>query len=191
MARPPKAIPENFQSEIIQYAKQGYSNNWIAAHCKDKGFDIDARVIGRFLDKQGVESKGKKTTFDKTYHSETSSNKEEVEPTPIVVDLENLFRRFNISDNLDNVESIIDATQKMTAQIFLLESAILHTRLEHHAKGEAKHPNEQFRGYRIASEVMKAAWGYEQTVNLAQAMRTLEAEGYEIQALRVIEEKQD
>lgn len=188
MPRPAKEIPEKFKLEIEQYGKQGYSNNWIAKHCKDCGFDIDARVIGRYLDKVGIEQSGKKVTYDKTLHSENSNKQDDQVSDPIVVNINELFKRFKISDDLSNISNIVDATQKMTAQIFLLEAAILYTRLEIHARGECKHPSDQFRGYRIASEVMKASWGYQQCVSLSSAMKTLEAEGYEVQAMRLIEE---
>jgi hypothetical protein len=191
MPRPCKIIESKFRAEIEALARQGYSPYWISNWCRDKGSEISARAIGRYLDKVGIPQSGKATTYDKTLQKGKSKTSEEVEPSPIVVDVDGLLNRFGITGDLTTADGVFDAVQKLTAQLTLLEGLITFSHLEAYAKGEAKHPNEQLRGFRIAFEAFKSAWGMEQAVNLSEAMRTLETAGYQISAMKVIEENKN
>lgn len=184
MPRSKKIEGSRLEQEIIDYALQGYSNNWIAKHCEAKGLSLDHRTVGRFLDRNSVKTSGKAVPYDKTLHNEDT---EEEVLKPVIVNVEKLFKSFNINKNSDDIDDVISAVQKLSYEIFCLESAIVLERLRSHALGEGKHPNEHFRGYRIAFEVLQSALGYENAVNISQAVKTLESQGYQIQGLKLVE----
>jgi hypothetical protein len=178
MAQARKIEGSGLEDEILKFANQGYSSAWIAKHCESKGLVINHQTVTRFLIRKEVKTNGKKATYDKTLHSERVENRE---LKPVEVDVEAVLNRYKIAKQSNNINDVIDAVQKLSYAIFCIESANVLERLEMHSRGEGTHPNEHLRGYRIAFEVLQNAWGYEQVVNVGQAIKTLEAQGYQIQ----------
>lgn len=180
MPRPSKVQDSGFEEEVINLHLQQYSNNRIAEELKAKGFNVSGRAVERFLEGKGYESKGQKITYDKTLQSGNCKTKDEQILNPTLIDVNEVLSDLNIKENLTDIDNIVSSSQKMAWKIYLFKFAILCKKLEMHSQGLCKYPSEEARGYKIGAEVMQAMWGYNQVVNLAQAMKTLEQAGYTI-----------
>lgn len=181
MPRPSKVYGSGFEDEVIRLHTQDYSHNRIAEELKARGFNISGRAIGRFLSGQGYESKGQSVTYDKTLQSGVCKTKSEQVLNPTLIDVGEVLEDLEINRDFSNVDNVIDGCQKITAQIFMSMGAILYKKLKMHSEGLCKYPSEEARGFRIGTESLESMWGYKQAVDISQAIKTLESQGYQIE----------
>jgi hypothetical protein len=189
MPRPSKVYGSGFEEEVIRLHTQDYSHNRIADELKARGFNISGRAIGRFLSGQGYESKGQSVTYDKTLQSGVCKTKDEQVLNPTLIDVSEVFEELGINTDFSDVDNVVDGCQKISASIFMKMAAILDKKLDMYAEGLCKYPNEEARGYRIGGEAIATMWGYQQLVNTAQAIKTLENQGYQIEGRKQTEKK--
>lgn len=167
--------------EVLALKNKGFSLKYIANHCVSEGYKFTQSQIKKYiLSKEQTEN-----CLEETIVEQKRDKKK-----PVVVGLEKFSERFNIPDNLSNPDEIMGTLQRLSAHTIVLQFGILIEKLEAYQREEIdRYPYEQVRGLKLLNDVFCQLWGYEQAVNLSTAMKTLENQGYKIDAVNILEEK--
>lgn len=166
-------------TEIINLKNQGYSINYIVNHCATEGYQVTTAQIKKYL-----ASKKEVKEETKEIKPKKKSGRQ-----PLTINLEEFTNRFNIPDDLSNADAIMSNVQRLSAHTLMLQFGLLIEKLEAYQREEIdKYPYDQIRGLKLLNDVFVQLWGYEQAVNLSTAMKTLESQGYKIDAVNLLEQ---
>lgn len=167
-------------NDIVTLKNQGYSIPHIQNHCKAEGHTFTTAQIKKYLASK-TEQKAEIVPDDK--HKKKSGRQ------PITINFEEFLKRFDIPEEINDVNTAMAVAQKLSARAMLLQYAIVIAKQEAYLNDEIdKFPNEQIARLKTVVDAFTALWGYENAVDLNTAYKTLLAQGYKIDAINILDE---
>lgn len=170
---------------IIKLKNQGYPAAYIVNQCNKDGYNFTVKQIKAYIDKKKAENPPPKEVKEP---KETKVKKKSGRQ-PLVVNLDEFSKRFNIPDDLSDVDSIMTVLQRMSARAVMVQYGCVIEKIEAHARGEIdKSPDDQIKSLKLLLDCFARLWGSDKMVDISAAMQTVAAQGYRIDAINAIEE---